>query len=68
MCHVYVTQSGLKRPFHVTRDISSEQEFRCSSECLSFIVGMKSNKDARYKQTNCRPDYVLDRIYSWCRF
>ena len=37
--------------------------FRCS-----FIVRMKSNKDTRYKQTNCRPDYILDRIDSWCRF
>ena len=33
-----------------------------------FIVRMKSNKDTRYNQTNCRPDYILDRIDSWCRF
>ena len=33
-----------------------------------FIVGMKSNKDTRCKQTNCRPDYELDRVDSWCRF
>ena len=32
------------------------------------IVGMKSNKATRYKQTNYRRDYVLDRIDSWCRF
>ena len=30
--------------------------------CLSFIVGMKSKKDTMYKQTNCKPDYLLDRI------
>ena len=30
--------------------------------CLSFIAEMKSNKDTRYKQTNCRPDYILERI------
>ena len=30
VCHVYVTQSGLKRPFHETRDMSSEWEFCCS--------------------------------------
>ena len=29
VCHVYVTQSSLKRPIHVTRDISSAREFRC---------------------------------------
>ena len=28
MCHVYVTQSSLKRPFHVTRVMSGEREFR----------------------------------------
>ena len=26
------------------------------------VVEMKSNKDTRYKQTNCRPKYILDRI------
>ena len=35
----YVTQSSLKRLFHVARDMSSERE------CLSFIAEMKSNKD-----------------------
>ena len=29
---------------------------------LSFIAEMKSNKDTRYKQTNCTPEYILDRI------
>ena len=57
VCRVYVTQSSLERPFQVTHDVSSEREFRCS-----FIVRMKSNKDTRYKQTNYRPDYILDRI------
>ena len=61
--YVYVTQSGLKRPFHVTRDMSSEREFRCCLHAyLSFIAEMKSNKDTRYKQTNCTPEYILDRI------
>ena len=44
-------------------DMSSEREFRCG-----FIVRMKSNKDTRYKQTNCRPDYLLDRIDSYVDF
>jgi len=26
---------------------------------------MKTNKDTRYKQTYCRPDYTLDRIDIW---
>ena len=44
------------------------REFRCSLHVSVSFVEMKSNKDTRYKQTNCRPDYVLDRIDSWCRF
>ena len=36
--------------------------------CLSFISEMKSNKDTRYKQINCRPDYILERMDIWCRF
>ena len=36
--------------------------------CLSFIVEMRSNKDTRYKQTNCRPAYIRDRIDIWSRF
>ena len=35
---------------------------------ISFTVEMKSNKDTRCKQTNCRPDYILDRRDIWCRF
>ena len=35
---------------------------------LSFIAEMKSHKDTRYKQSNCRPDYILERIDIWCRF
>ena len=63
VCHVCVTQSGLKRPFHVTRDMSSEREFRCCLHAyLSFITEMKSNKDTRYKQTNWTPGYILDRL------
>ena len=44
VCHVYVTQSSLKRPIHVTRDISSGN---FAVVCLSFIPEMKSNKDTR---------------------
>ena len=63
LCHVYVTQSGLKRLFHVTRDMSSEPKFRCCLHAyLSFITEMKSNKDTRYKQTNWTPGYILDRL------
>ena len=29
---------------------------------------MKPNKDTRYKQINCRPDYILEGIDIWCRF
>ena len=29
MCHVYVTQSSLKRPIHVTRKMAVVREFRC---------------------------------------
>ena len=36
--------------------------------CLSFISEMKSNKDTRYKQINCRPDYILEKIDIPCRF
>ena len=37
--------------------------------CFSFISEMKPNKDKlRYKQINCRPDYILERIHGWCRF
>ena len=35
---------------------------------LSFIAEMKSHKDTRYKQSNCRPDYILERIDIWFRF
>ena len=51
VCHVYVTQSSLKRPFHVTHDISSNGNFAVVCQvCLSFIAEMKSNKDTRYKR------------------
>ena len=38
VCHVYVPQSGLTRPFHATRDhdMSSEREFRCSLHDLKI--------------------------------
>ena len=28
----------------------------------SFIAEMKRNKDTIYKQANCTPEYILDRI------
>ena len=46
----------------LSRDMSSEREFRICLQYLSFIAEMKSSKDTRYKQTNCRPEYILDRI------
>ena len=38
VCHVYIPQSGLTRPFHVTpdHDTSSERKFRCSLHDLKF--------------------------------
>ena len=39
----YVTQSSLKRLFHVARDIRASGNF--AVVCLSFIAEMKSNKD-----------------------
>ena len=58
----HVTQSGLKRPLHVTRDLSNEREFRCTVVFLSqFHCGnevKQGHEDTRYKQTNCRPDYI----------
>ena len=66
VCHVYVTQSSLKRPIHVTRDISSAREFRCGLS--QFRCGMESNKDTRHKQSTNRPDYILHRIDIWCSF
>ena len=49
VCHVYVTQSGLKRPFHVTRDMSSEREFRCS---LHVSVSLWEWSQTRTQGTN----------------
>ena len=37
--HAYVTQSGLKRPLHVTRDLSCEPEFRCRVCVSQFHCG-----------------------------
>ena len=63
LCRVYVTQSRLERPFHVAGDMSSKREFRCTVVCISqFHCGNE------VKQGQTRPDYLLDRIDSWCRF
>ena len=67
MCHVYITQSSLKRLFHVARDLSSEREFRCGLSQFHCRNEVKQGH-IRYKQTNCRPDYILERIENWCRF
>ena len=64
VCHVYVSPASLKRLFHVT----CRESGNFAVVCLSFIAEIKSNKDTRYKQTNCRPDYILERIDIWCRF
>ena len=66
VCHVYVTQSSLKRLFHVTRVMSSEREFRSGLSQFHFRSEVK--QDTRYKQINCSPDYILERIDIWCRF
>ena len=67
VCHVYITQSSLKRPIHVTRDISSARDFRCGLS--QFHCGNEVNQGhLRYKQSNCRPDYILHRIHIWCAF
>ena len=50
VCHVYVTQSGLKRPFHETRDMSSEREF-CCSRMSQFLCGNEV-KQGHKVQTN----------------
>ena len=49
VCHVYETQSSLKRPFHVTRDMSSEREFRCS---LHVAVSLWEWSQTRTQGTN----------------
>ena len=64
---IYVTQSSLKRLFHVARDMSSEREFRCGLSQFHCRNEVKQGH-IRYKQTNCRPDYILERIDNWCRF
>ena len=62
-----ITQSSLKRLFHVARDMSSEREFRCGLSQFHCRNEVKQGH-IRYKQTNCRPDYILERIDNWCRF
>ena len=55
VCYVYVTQSRLKQPIHVLVTYRA-----CGLS--RFIEEMNSNNDTRYKQSYCRPDYILDRI------
>ena len=38
------------------------------SPYTSVFAEMKANKDTRYRQTYCRPDYILDRIDIWVDF
>ena len=57
--HVYVTQSSLKRPIHVTRDMAVAQEFRCG---LSKFHCRNEVKEGHKVQKNCRPQYILERI------
>ena len=63
----YVTQSSLKRLFHVARDMSSEREFCCGLSQFHCRNEVKQGH-IRYKQTNCRPNYILEKIDNWCRF
>ena len=49
-CHVYVTQSGLKRPFHETRDVSSEWDFVVV--CMSQFLCGNEVKQGHKVQTN----------------
>ena len=57
VCHVFVTQSSLKRLFHETRVMSSEREFRSG---LSQFH--RRNEVKQGQKINCRPDYILERI------
>ena len=66
VCYVYVTQSSLKRPIHVLVTYRARGNF--AHGLSRFTRETKSNKDSRYKQSNFRPDYILDRIDIWCRF
>ena len=51
-----------------TRHVSCRERGNFAMVFLSFIAEMKSNNNTRYKQINCRPDYILERIDIWCRF
>ena len=60
VCHVYVTQSSLIRLFHVT-DVSSQREFRSGWSQFPFRNEVKQGH--KVQKVNCRPDYILERIY-----
>ena len=62
----FVTQSSLKRLFHVTRVMSSEREFR--SGLSQFPRRNEVKQGHKVQKINCRPDYILERIDVWCRF
>ena len=47
VCHVYVTQSSLKRPIHVTRDMAVAQEF-----CCGVSVSLPKWSQTRTQGTN----------------
>ena len=49
VCHVFATQSSLKRLFHVTRVISSQREFRSG---LSQFHRRNEVKQGHKVQTN----------------
>ena len=66
VCHVLVTQSTVKRLFHVTRVISSEREFRRGLS--QFHRRNKVKQGHKVQKINCRPDYIIERIDIWCRF
>ena len=59
VCHVFVTQSSLRRLFHVTRVMSSEQEFR--SGLSQFHRKNEVEQGQKVQKINCRPDYKLEK-------
>ena len=66
VCHVFVTQSSLKRLFHVTRVMSSDREFR--SGLSQFHRRNEVEQGQKVQKINCRPDYKPESIDIWCKF
>ena len=64
VCHVYVTQSGLKQLFHETRDMSSARgNFLVQFSCLSFFAEISQTRtQGTNKQIVDLSILILDRI------